>query len=148
MVPKVHWYTIDPIWTPLWGYMGVQSPKNGQNQVLSWLMLWNHFRWKRYQINSVFKFWIQLLSIFLCYWENWENFPNFNFRIFSTWFSDSWQIFEWNFVVTWYGCLETHNDPLEGSLRPLTPKIESHQNSTQNFTRNPKIESKFFKIEN
>ena len=30
MVPEVYWYKIDPIWTPLWGYMGAQSFKKWQ----------------------------------------------------------------------------------------------------------------------
>ena len=30
VVPKVHWYKIGPIWTPLFCYLGSKVPKNGK----------------------------------------------------------------------------------------------------------------------
>ena len=100
MVPKVHWYTIDPIWTPLWGYMRGKSSKKWQNCIFSGSLEWNHIGWKSFMILNIFISQIQIFPKFLYNWENWEIFANFISRNFLSWFLDSWQTFEWNFGAT------------------------------------------------
>ena len=39
MVPQVHWYMIDPIWTTLWGPWGVKVPKN--DKIVYFWAHWN-----------------------------------------------------------------------------------------------------------
>ena len=125
---------VDPILTPFRGLQGVQTSKEWQNSVFSGSLHWSNSGWKRSMFLCIFIYQAQNFPKIPYYWENWENFTNFHSRNFLMWFSDSWKNFEWNFGATWYGCLLTENDPLEGSLRSL---------NTQNWVA-PKFHSKFY----
>ena len=68
----------------------------------------------------------------------------FNFEKFKLDFRIPGKILSGILVRLSFGCFVT---PLGGHFRSINNHIMSHQNFTQNFTRNPKIKFNFFKIE-
>ena len=68
-------------------------------------------RWKSLRILCLLMPKSQNFRAILCNWENWEIFANFHFTNFKTWFSDSWQNFEWNFGATHILVLGTYMAP-------------------------------------
>ena len=89
---------------PLYGGPGdPQVPKMAKPGTLYLYQI----RWKCLRILCLLMPKSQNFRAILCNWENWEIFANFDSTNLKTWFSDSWQNFEWNFGATWYGCLLT-----------------------------------------
>ena len=78
MVPKVHLYTIDPIWTPLWGYMRGQISKKWRNCMFSGSLEWNHIGWKSCWNLSIYICQIQFFPKFPYCWENWVHMRSKN----------------------------------------------------------------------
>ena len=122
MVPKVHWYMIDPLWTPLWGYMRYQSSKKWQNSIFSGSLEWNHIGSKSFMISNIFISQIQIFPKFLYNWENWELFANFSSRKFLFWFLEFWQTFEWNFGATRHKLFFLHSMEKKSTFLPYHVK--------------------------
>ena len=71
----------------------------------------------------------------------------FNFENFKLDFRIPGKILSGILVRLSFGCLVTSVTSLGGHFWSINNHIMSHQNFTQNFTRNPKIKFKIFKIE-
>ena len=120
MVPKVHWYMNDPIWTPLWGYRRVRMSKKWPNWEFKRALNRDQIRWKSLSILCLFMGHFQIFMEFPHNWENWEFFSNFGFRNPKTSYSDFWLNFEWKFVAT---LVVGFNDP-QGRVGLIIPKLE------------------------
>ena len=128
---------------PLYGGPGdPQVPKMAKPGTLYLYQI----RWKSLRILCLLMPKSQNFRAILCNWENWEIFANFestnllDFRIPGKILSEI-------FVQLIFWCLVTLVTPQGGHFRSINNHIMSHQNFTQNFTRNPKIKFNFFKIE-
>ena len=98
---------------PLYGGPGdPQVPKMAKPGTLYLYQI----RWKCLRILCLLMPKSQNFRAILCNWENWEILANFNSTNLKTWFSDSWQNFEWNFGATHFLVVSDLGDPSRGSF--------------------------------